>query len=172
MPFEMRLWQVTGNALRALPASALNQEQRLEAWIAQDPAVLGMDIAIIGRQVQTEHGGRIDLLGIDRHGSCVIIELKRGRTPREVVAQILDYGSWVADLEYNDLEQIAQSYHGKDLAAVCEEVFGDSIPEPVNASHNMVIVATELDDSSERIIRYLSDRYSGSCSHSMIRPPR
>jgi hypothetical protein len=28
-------------------------------------------------------------------GRIHVIELKRDRTPREVVAQILDYGSWV-----------------------------------------------------------------------------
>jgi hypothetical protein len=86
MPFEMRLWEASGNELKTLPRSPLNQEQRLEDWIARDPGILGMELAVIGRQVPTDHGGRIDLLAIDRDACCVIIELKRAKTPREVVA--------------------------------------------------------------------------------------
>ena len=37
-------------------------------WAAADPGLLGLDICIIGRQVKTAHGGRIDLLGIDQEG--------------------------------------------------------------------------------------------------------
>jgi len=44
---------------------------------------------LIGRQEETGHGGRIDLLGIAPDGTLVLIEVKRSRTPREVVAQAL-----------------------------------------------------------------------------------
>jgi hypothetical protein len=40
-------------------------------------------------------GGRIDLLAIAPDGALVLIELNRNRTPREVVAQSLDYAGWV-----------------------------------------------------------------------------
>jgi len=43
-------------------------EERLKTWIAQDPAILGMELPIIGRQIQTEHGRRTDLLALDREG--------------------------------------------------------------------------------------------------------
>ena len=43
-------------------------------------------------------GGRIDLLAIAPDASLVLIDLKRDRTPREVVAQALDYASWVEQL--------------------------------------------------------------------------
>jgi hypothetical protein len=159
MPFEMRLWQVTGNRLTPLAGSQLNQEQRLEDWIAQDPSILGMELAIFGRQVQTDDGGRVDLLALDRDGGCVIIELKRARTPREIVAQLLDYASWVVELDFERLEAIAQSFAGKPLQAIYEEAFGSSLPEAVNTSHHMILVAAELDASSERIINYLADHH-------------
>ncbi len=162
MPFEMALWRVAGPKLEKIEPAHLDQEQRLEDWIASDPSILGMDMAIVGRQVQTNFGGKIDLLAIDRDANCVVLELKRGRTPREVVAQLLDYGAWVKDLGYSELDQIAQRWAQKSLAAVFQDSFGDAIPEAVNASHNLIVVASELDDSSERIISYLSEEYGVS----------
>ena len=44
---------------------------------------------LIGRQEDTGYGGRIDLLAVAPDGALILIELKRDRTPREVVAQAL-----------------------------------------------------------------------------------
>jgi hypothetical protein len=162
MSFEMTLWKVAGAKLQPISVSALDQEQRLEDWIASDPTIVGMDLVIIGRQVQTAFGGRIDLLALDPEGNCVAIELKRGRTPRDVIAQLLDYGSWIKGLGYNELDRIAQQWRQKGLTTLFEEAFGLAIPETVNANHNLIIVASELDDSSERIITYLSEEHSVS----------
>jgi RecB family endonuclease NucS len=38
------------------------------------------------------------VLGLDSEGVLHILELKRDRTPRDVVAQALDYASWVQEL--------------------------------------------------------------------------
>ena len=76
-----------------MPATELDFEQRLEHWLAKDPSLSGMDVLIVGRQLQTPHGARIDLLGIDSHANTVLFELKKGRTPQDVVAQVLDYAS-------------------------------------------------------------------------------
>lgn len=162
MSFEMTLWKVSGSKLEEIAPAHLDEEQRLEDWIAKDPSILGMDIAIIGRQVQTAFGGKIDLLALDRDANCVVLELKRGRTPRDVVAQLLDYAAWIKDLGYNELDQIAQRWSQQSVATIFQAVFGDAIPEAVNASHNLIVVASDLDDSSERIITYLAEEYGVS----------
>ncbi|MFC1755719.1 DUF91 domain-containing protein, partial [Thermoproteota archaeon] len=54
---------------------------------------------LIGRNVLTAHNKYIDLLAIDENGNLIIIELKRDKTPREVVAQALDYATWVKGLQ-------------------------------------------------------------------------
>src|SRR6266446_4248486 len=122
----MKLWKVEGDGLQPVASSALDQEQRLERWLDKDPTILGLELVLIGRQVQTEFGGRIDLLALDRQGSCVILELKRGRSPREVVAQLLDYASWVSDLDYEALDNVARDHRGKDLATLYHDAFDDA----------------------------------------------
>jgi hypothetical protein len=47
--------------------------------------------------VPTEHGEFVDLLALDRTGGIVIIELKKDKSPREIVAQVLDYGIVVSE---------------------------------------------------------------------------
>src|SRR5690348_8396021 len=100
MPLEMGLWKIgTGNALHRLDKSRLESEAILESWIAEHPDLLGHDLLVFGRQVRTAYGGIIDLLALDSDGRVHVIELKRDETPREIVAQALDYASWVVGIE-------------------------------------------------------------------------
>jgi len=107
MPMNIDLWKVSDNNIVVLNKSKLESEDRLETWIENDPSILGIDLLIIGRQVVTEYGGKIDLLGISSEGDLIIIELKRDKTPREIIAQVLDYASWVKSLTYSDIDGIA-----------------------------------------------------------------
>src|SRR5215213_3319317 len=72
-------------------------EARLEDLLAKDPTLVGEPLLLVGRQVPTAYGGFIDLLAVDAEGYLCVLELKRDRTPREVVAQLLDYASWLSD---------------------------------------------------------------------------
>lgn len=56
MAFEMALWRASGKQLERLAPTRLDQEQRVEDWIYDNPTVLGLEVAVIGRQVQTAHG--------------------------------------------------------------------------------------------------------------------
>jgi len=160
MPISMKLWRVVQETeLKELPTSSLEAEYILEDWISKDSSLLGMELLMIGRQVTTDFGGRIDLLAIDRQGDITIIELKRDRTPRDIVAQVLDYASWIRRLSYKDLDSIASAYIKKDLSSAFVEFFDEAIPENINVNHKMLIVASEFDDSSQRIVEYLAEEY-------------
>jgi hypothetical protein len=111
------------------------------------------------RQVGTFYGGRIDLLGINSEGNLVILELKKDKTPRNVVAQTLDYASWVKDLTYLEIEAIAFKYLNKNLNVAFSERFQTDLPQELNKEHSIVIIASELDHASERIVRYLSSEH-------------
>lgn len=157
-----QLWSIAGDVLKPLAARSLDNEARLQNWIERDIAMLDSSLMVIGREVSTSHGGRIDLLAVNVEGSLSIIELKRDRTPRDIVAQVLDYASWVARIDTPAVHAIADAYwrsRNTTFVAEFERRFDQAVPEPLNASHSMVIVASALDAASQRIVEYLSQTH-------------
>lgn len=159
MPIEVGVWRI-GNELTRIGFSPLKSESKLEDMLATDLEMIAPGLMLIGRQISTSFGKFIDILAMERDGSLVIIELKRDKTPREVVAQALDYASWVESLSYERLAEIySEKHNGENFEVGFDAAFGASPPESVNESHRMVIVATELDSSTERILNYLNSNY-------------
>jgi len=167
MPVEFGIWRID-QGVEQIELSSLELESRLEDILEEDISIAAPNWMVIGRQVKTDHGGSIDLLAIDRDGNIVVIELKRAKTPRDIVAQVLDYGSWVRALDDVAIARIWTDYahsHSKaspDVAidaAFCEHFGVNTMPSELNQSHDLVIVATSLDVSTERIVGYLADEY-------------
>jgi hypothetical protein len=159
MPIQHAIWKV-GEKPVPLSAGRLASEQALEEMIVADPTILSSEWMLIGRQEVTSHGGRVDLLAISPDGSLVVIELKRNRTAREVMAQALDYASWAEQLTPDKIAGMYRRFSdGGNLDGAFQERFGAELDEEtLNESHQIVIVAAELDDSTERIINYLNAR--------------
>lgn len=158
MAFKTAVWSVNGAVLQAHERVTLDSERRLEDWIAGDLSLLGEELLLIGRQVRTT-SGPLDLLAMDAEGTLVIAELKRDRTPREVVAQVLDYASWVRERDVPEFDEICLRFTGQSLRDAFRARFGNELPEDACKSHRMLVVAAELDDSSERILRYLQEEH-------------
>jgi len=76
--------------------------------------VLGEKILYIGRQLKTAAGKILDLLAIDQLGRLIVIELKRGYAPRDIVAQVIDYSSWLSKLSEREIENLAKNYFDKN----------------------------------------------------------
>ena len=159
MPIKTNLWKIGDEPIRLLE-STLKSERQLEEMIDREPRLLSDEWMLIGRQVKTEFGGIVDLLALAPDGALVLIELKRNRTPRDVVAQSLDYASWLETLQPAQIAGIYDRYRpGCDLAEDFRTKFGQELDEDdLNQSHQIIIVAAELDTSTERIVAYLNDR--------------
>src|SRR4051812_7903477 len=155
MPVEMRMWRIDGDEPRPLTTSVLPAEKELHKFLAQDPSLLGERLLVIGSEVLTPYGKRLDLLAIDGDGNLHLLELKRDRTPRDVVAQLLDYGSWVSTLSRDGVIDIASRHLNDRFEVAFEHVFGSPPPDELNRELNLTIVAAELDASSDRIVTYL-----------------
>ncbi|PKB25318.1 hypothetical protein B0I00_0513 [Novosphingobium kunmingense] len=154
-----KLWNIDGDSLSPMTAERLDAEDRLERWLEADISILDPSLLVIGRQVVTSHQGRIDLIAINAEGSVTVIELKRDRTPRDIVAQVLDYASWVSGLDTPAVHVMADEYlrrRGSGFVEAFQRKFGGPPPEPLNATHSMVIVASALDPASQRIVEYLA----------------
>jgi hypothetical protein len=154
---NVRLWEIRTDGLFPVEQSALDKESRLEEWLARDLGMLGLDALLIGRQVETEHGGRIDVLAIDGSGELIIVEIKRDRTPRDIVAQTLDYATWVRKLTAPQIIELYRHKTKRDLAADFLDRYEEPLPESLNGSHKLYIVAASLDPATRRIVEYLSE---------------
>ena len=161
MPDEIRLWQIgSDESLQEIGRAALDLEARFQEWLARDIAVLDPDLLVIGREVETDFGGFIDLLCIDSAGDLVVIELKRDRTPREITAQLLDYASWIDGLPHARVTSIAETYLLESgFERTFRDRFGTDVPDTLNGDHRLLVVGSRIDDGTERIIRYLSDKH-------------
>ena len=165
MGTEIKSWQILDGKLQA-SSSTLTEAGRtepydLEPWIESNPEVVGAGIAVIGRQVSTK-SGPMDLLGIDRAGNPVIIELKRDRLPREALAQAVDYASDIASWSIEKFSEICSEKHGQALEEYIGEVFEDVDVENlnINDTQRIILVGFSIESSLERMIEWLSDNFN------------
>ncbi|ASK55748.1 hypothetical protein WNA58_001147 [Vibrio cholerae] len=162
MAIEQGIWKIGDKPQRLKPIS-MATEELLEKQILHDISLLNKDWLLIGHQVRTGFDKRIDLLALDSNGSTIVIELKRDKTPRDVVAQAMDYASWVVGLSPDDIEELYFSFAKSNgltqsLEVAFNQKFGVGLADvELNESHHLVIVASELDASTERIINYLNE---------------
>lgn len=166
MPLEINVWRID-KGLNPVVFGPLDIESRLEKILDENIEIASPNWLVIGRQLRTDHGLFIDLLAIDRDANLVVIELKRDKTYRDIIAQLLDYGSWVRELKDDKIAGIYDEYQKrwhKDRALISiddafRKKFKITIPDEINSTHELVVVAASLDPSTERIVRYLSDEY-------------
>jgi hypothetical protein len=164
MPVQMGVWRL-GSKPVPISENQVDSEKSVEDLIFRDSSALDPRLMIIGRQVSTDFGGFVDLLAIDPEGSLVVIELKRNKTPRDVTAQTLDYASWVKRLSEEEISDIYRRFVEKFRPEESKRSFDEAfkarfgvreLPETLNSEHRMIIVAADLDESTERIIEYLA----------------
>ncbi len=170
MSIEVGIWRL-GKTAERINFSPMPSESRLEDILAGDISILDPNLLLIGRQVPTAYGKVIDLLAIDADANLVVIELKRDQTPRDVIAQVLDYGSWIRGLEDEDIagcfDAYLKKYHPKKVGTSLDDAFRErfkvrEMPEAMNESHELVVVSSGLDESTERIVNYLAEEHGVS----------
>ena len=171
----MPLFRLEGDGADARLVAAkekdIELESQLESWLENSPWALGQDEPILWIDRQTRASGddgiiRPDLLGVDYEGNLVIVELKRDRTPREVVAQLLEYAAWGNELDEEQIEAIAEEYfqtrdelRGRTLSDVFTDTFEvDEVP-PLNRGLRLFIVAQRIPDRILKVCQFLRDSH-------------
>ena len=147
------------------PFQAEHEEVLLEDWLESNPDGIVEDgkLLIIGRQVATNLGGLIDLIAVDRQGSVVVVELKRNRTPRDTLAQALEYASYAARLDTHQLEMILCTYLSDDSVNLAEhhreyfELEGGEAPA-FNKDQRIVIVGQRVTSEIRQTASFLRSK--------------
>jgi hypothetical protein len=147
------------------PFQVDHEEAVLEDWLESNPdgIVEEGELLIVGRQVVTNFGGFVDLLGIDRYGSVVVIELKRNRTPRDTLAQALEYASFAERLNAEQLEGILRLYQKNDSVSLAEyhRVYFELSPDEAiafNKDQRIVIVGQTITPEIRQTASFLRSK--------------
>jgi alkylated DNA nucleotide flippase Atl1 len=162
--------------------TTFESEANLHNAIASHPEVLPTEdvglgpLVTLANELDVGHGP-IDTLGVDGAGRLAIIEFKRGtENPdvRKVVAQVLDYGSSLWKLPFDELEEQARrcspgfdepmaDYVGGKLLHLGVDTFDpDAFRRGVQTCLDsgdfvFLYVARDLDERTKRIMTYLAE---------------
>ena len=156
---EIKLWTIDGSQVKDLKAiGQAETEKLLEDTLVSRPDLLLEDLTLVGRQTPTE-SGPLDLLGVDDEGKLVVFELKRGTLSRDAVAQVIDYASYLDDMDLMDLaDYISQrsGNHGIEKVEDFQSWYTDDLGfddldslKPIRT----ILVGLGVDSTTERMVK-------------------
>lgn len=168
----MEVYHITEDDLERVPESEVDYEQRLEEQLVRSHGATIADERFLYIAQQKDPSGdqtAFDLVACDRDGDAVIFELKRGRSPRDVIAQALDYASGLRNTEYEQLDEWYREFrmqHGietptfDDLREAHAEYFDldDPLSErEFNQDQRLLILADEFDEKTLAVADFLRE---------------
>ncbi len=152
-------------------ASDLNlKEKDVENWLAENPELLfGVEqVLVITQSIGGQH--MADIMALDADGRLVIVEIKRDRSNRETVGQLLEYAAARVGSNYEDLEELHRKYwhqcKKKDPYVSLIEQFRALTDDPKadqrdipksRQGHRICIVAPSSDEGLSRIVEWLKE---------------
>ena len=164
MATEIKTWEIVNGELNEIKTSLAENNRKekedLEKWIKTNSKILGDDILVFGEQVWTK-SGPLDYLGIDNDGNIVIVELKRDKLARDVLAQAIDYASDVANWDLEKLNEICLKFSGNSLEDHISDKFenvelNDLV---INKAQRLLLVGFSIDEPLSRMVEWLSSKY-------------
>ena len=162
--------------------SSDNKEENLHKLVSDNPRLVVLEqeggqrlpTATIGSHLRLP-SGELDLLLMDIEGNLTIVELKRDKTPRDVIAQILEYASDVQQMTVDDLEEVVSKHtrhSGLADVVVClqeenpeyEDTDLDKVKERVRECLQgkrlqLLVVSYDVDDRIRRVTDLLRETY-------------
>lgn len=156
------LWHITQSGPQRLAAAGIEVERDLEDWLELQPSLLEHGLVMVGRQLRLD-AGPLDLLALDPQGRWVLIEVKRGRLRRDVIAQAIDYASCLSRVHATWLRDTCNAYLKRQNAGITLEALleqrGRSLEEGVDERDILIyVVGTGTDAGLERMVDYLAER--------------
>ncbi|GAA1657315.1 hypothetical protein [Actinoplanes couchii] len=171
----MPLYEMTSDVLEPIPSTTFAAEQVLERADLQRLLRARIDMIVDGVLVVAEEFGaftdarrRIDLLGVDRGGRLVVIELKRTNDGGHVELQALRYAAMVSVMTFDDLVEHHEHYLAQvepeavdearsRLADFLEDAGGEDTV--LSREVRLVLVAAGFDREITTTVLWLTDVY-------------
>ncbi|HEY8189717.1 MAG TPA: hypothetical protein VIF12_03475 [Micavibrio sp.] len=156
----MSLYNIANDRAMALAPhkfGADHLEEKIQSWVDKNPAMIndGQPMLSLGCEITTSLGHNIDNLLLDGNGTILVCEAKRGKAPRDVISQLLDYAAYVDGLTWADLEKYCKKRHGKNLDDACQEIFRRTFTKTGKLCHRLMVLAESFDQQIMKQASYL-----------------
>jgi len=108
MPIRHSIWRI-GEKPQSLKEGQLESEALLEDMIVASPEILSPEWIIIGRQEDTGHGGRIDLLALAPDGTLILDSRGQSENARSNCRGFLPRSTIIPDLVSAELSETSRN---------------------------------------------------------------
>ncbi|MEV0714046.1 hypothetical protein [Asanoa sp. NPDC050611] len=103
----------------SLTNAGLLERQHLQQWVIDYPELIGAGVKVVtfefGKWVTaggSTQADRLDVLGLDRSGRLVVVELKRDRAPDTVTMQAINYAAMASRFSLDALAEVHAAHLG------------------------------------------------------------
>jgi hypothetical protein len=154
-------------APKALPELGLLERSDIQQMIRTSPAEffgeMGEELLLVGEEVKPSElvGDRIDLLGIDRAGAAVVIELKRGSNKLQLL-QALSYAAMISkwgQARFVDERARLTNQPRDGVSEALDEFLESGNGDEINSSQRMILVAERFDWEVLVTAEWLTESY-------------
>jgi hypothetical protein len=145
----------------------IQERTDLQAALRDEIEVISPDTLVIAEEFSewTEGARRIDLLGIDKQATLVVIELKRDETGAHMELQALRYAAMVSTLTFKRAVEIYQQYLEKRFITknAEEEIlnflgWSDSLEEQFPKDVRVVLASANFSKELTTTVMWLNER--------------
>ena len=144
---------------RSLPDAGWKERDDLRQMIKNSPDAffkeIGQDLFLIGKEVEPSKNvqDRIDLLAVDKEGTTVVIELKRGNHKLHML-QAISYAGMISPWELDDFLQLLDDDQQEALSD-----FLEVDRKVINRQQRIILVAEAYDYALLIGAEWLSEHY-------------
>jgi alkylated DNA nucleotide flippase Atl1 len=155
-----------------LTAVGLQERAHLQEWLLAHPTVLGDDVMVITSEYDkwvatdgAKAAKRLDILGLDRSGRLVVVELKRDDAPSDVHLQAITYAALVSRFTLQSLAEVLAAFRSKrgkptdaaEARTLIEEHVGGDLDPDLLHSPRIVLVAGRFPREVTHTVVWLSN---------------
>ena len=157
----MARFEIKDGKIQSFEHEPFTGEVAMHNLLKEHPTIIDKDMFIVGSEVPTKDGKSIDLLGVDKKGNIVIIEIKqKSAEPRKVIAQIIDYAEWVqgSNVGIDELNKIGKEKETTDGNRSITAKFEKEFNQPLDGTTEeprLYIVSEKINDDTKRMAKFL-----------------